>query len=151
MDCRYGVDAWMAPFSGAMRAPQGESGSTVCPAASRNSTNSGKLSAARSVGRILHGQLPAGQHLRMLLWRLRRHCRLQSPNSVRRLRDAGAEVRVVLTENAARSRLAAHVSGAFRADGAQRAVWDEAAEAAMGHIELRAGRSGSYSRRPAPI
>lgn len=54
---------------------------------------------------------------------------------VRRLRDAGAEVQVAMTANAQRFIGAASlqaVSGAPVRDS----LWDEAAEAAMGHIEL---------------
>ncbi len=54
---------------------------------------------------------------------------------VRRLRDAGAEVRVVMTENA--QRFVTPLS--FQAVSGQlvrTTLWDEAAEAAMGHIEL---------------
>lgn len=54
---------------------------------------------------------------------------------VRRLREAGAEVRVVMTENAQRfvTPLSFQaVSGQF----VRTSLWDEAAEAAMGHIEL---------------
>ena len=54
---------------------------------------------------------------------------------VRRLRDAGAEVRVVLTE------AAAHFVGpatfqALSGNPVRSSLWDPAAEAAMGHIEL---------------
>ncbi len=54
---------------------------------------------------------------------------------VRRLRDAGADVRVVMTENA--QRFVTPLS--FQAVSGQlvrTSLWDEAAEAAMGHIEL---------------
>jgi phosphopantothenoylcysteine decarboxylase/phosphopantothenate--cysteine ligase len=53
----------------------------------------------------------------------------------RRLRDAGAEVRVVLTENAARF-VTALTFQALSANPVRHGLWDEAAEAAMGHIEL---------------
>ncbi len=54
---------------------------------------------------------------------------------VRRLRDAGAEVRVVLTENAARF-VTPLTFQALSGYPVRAGLWDEAAEAAMGHIEL---------------
>lgn len=54
---------------------------------------------------------------------------------VRRLRDAGAEVRVVLTENAARF-VTPLTFQALSGNPVRTSLWDEAAEAAMGHIEL---------------
>ena len=54
---------------------------------------------------------------------------------VRRLRDAGAEVRVVLTENAARF-VTALTFQALSGHPVRSSLWDESAEAAMGHIEL---------------
>ena len=54
---------------------------------------------------------------------------------VRRLRDAGAEVRVVLTENAARF-VTPLTFQALSGQPVRSGLWDEAAEAAMGHIEL---------------
>ena len=59
----------------------------------------------------------------------------KSAELVRRLRDAGTDVRVAMTENAQ------HFVGAatFQALSGQPvriSLWDEAAEAAMGHIEL---------------
>lgn len=54
---------------------------------------------------------------------------------VRRLRDAGAEVRVVLTENAARF-VTALTFQALSGNPVRTSLWDEHAEAAMGHIEL---------------
>ncbi len=54
---------------------------------------------------------------------------------VRRLRDAGAEVRVVLTENAARF-VAPLTFQALSGHPVRTSLWDESAEAAMGHIEL---------------
>jgi phosphopantothenoylcysteine decarboxylase/phosphopantothenate--cysteine ligase len=53
----------------------------------------------------------------------------------RRLRDAGAEVRVVLTENAARF-VSPMTFQALSGQPVRTGLWDEAAEAAMGHIEL---------------
>jgi phosphopantothenoylcysteine decarboxylase/phosphopantothenate--cysteine ligase len=59
----------------------------------------------------------------------------KTPNLVRGLRAAGAEVQVVLTDNAHRfvtaTSLQAVSGAAVRQD-----LWDEHAEAAMGHIEL---------------
>jgi phosphopantothenoylcysteine decarboxylase/phosphopantothenate--cysteine ligase len=54
---------------------------------------------------------------------------------VRRLRDAGAEVRVVLTEGAARF-VTPLTFQALSGNPVRSSLWDEAAEAAMGHIEL---------------
>lgn len=54
---------------------------------------------------------------------------------VRRLGDAGAEVRVVLTENAARF-VSALTFQALSGHPVRTSLWDEGAEAAMGHIEL---------------
>jgi len=54
---------------------------------------------------------------------------------VRRLRDVGAEVRVVLTENAARF-VTPITFQALSGQPVRTGLWDEAAEAAMGHLEL---------------
>ena len=54
---------------------------------------------------------------------------------VRRLGDAGAEVRVVLTANAARF-VAPMTFQALSGHPVRTSLWDESAEAAMGHIEL---------------
>ena len=54
---------------------------------------------------------------------------------VRRLRDAGAEVRVVMTENATRF-VSALTLQALSGNPVRTSLWDESAEAAMGHIEL---------------
>src|SRR4029079_12046221 len=59
----------------------------------------------------------------------------KSAELVRRLRDAGAEVRVVLTENAARF-VTPLTFQALSGQPVRSGLWDEAAEAAMGHIEL---------------
>src|ERR1700750_830965 len=53
----------------------------------------------------------------------------------RRLRTAGADVRVVLTENAARF-VTPLTFQALSGNPVRHGLWDEAAEAAMGHIEL---------------
>ena len=53
----------------------------------------------------------------------------------RRLRDAGAEVRVVLTANAERF-VTATIFQALSGQPVRSSLWDAAAEAAMGHIEL---------------
>jgi phosphopantothenoylcysteine decarboxylase/phosphopantothenate--cysteine ligase len=53
----------------------------------------------------------------------------------RRLRDAGAEVQVVLTANAARF-VTPLTFQALSSHPVRTGLWDEAAEAAMGHIEL---------------
>lgn len=54
---------------------------------------------------------------------------------VRRLGDAGAQVRVVLTGNAARF-VTALTFQALSGNPVRTSLWDEGAEAAMGHIEL---------------
>ena len=54
---------------------------------------------------------------------------------VRRLRERGASVRVVLTENAARF-VTPLTFQALSGEPVRTSLWDEAAEAAMGHIEL---------------
>lgn len=54
---------------------------------------------------------------------------------VRRLREAGAQVRVVLTANAARF-VGAPTFQALSGEPVRTSLWDEHAEAAMGHIEL---------------
>lgn len=53
----------------------------------------------------------------------------------RRLVQAGAEVQVVLTDNAARF-VSAQTFQALSGRAARSSLWDEGAEAAMGHIEL---------------
>lgn len=54
---------------------------------------------------------------------------------VRRLREAGAEVQVVVTEGA-RQFVTATTFQALSGHPVRSSLWDEAAEAAMGHIEL---------------
>jgi len=54
---------------------------------------------------------------------------------VRRLRDAGAEVQVAMTDNALRF-VGAPTFQAVSGRAVRSSLWDEAAEAAMGHIEL---------------
>lgn len=54
---------------------------------------------------------------------------------VRRLRDAGAEVRVAMTGNAQHF-VGAATFQALSGEPVRTSLWDEAAEAAMGHIEL---------------
>jgi phosphopantothenoylcysteine decarboxylase/phosphopantothenate--cysteine ligase len=59
----------------------------------------------------------------------------KSAELVRRLRDGGAEVRVAMTENATRF-VGATTFQALSGQPVRTSLWDEAAEAAMGHIEL---------------
>jgi len=59
----------------------------------------------------------------------------KSPDLVRRLRERGAEVQVVMTAGAARF-ITALTLQAVSGRPVRDALWDEAAEAAMGHIEL---------------
>jgi phosphopantothenoylcysteine decarboxylase/phosphopantothenate--cysteine ligase len=54
---------------------------------------------------------------------------------VRRLRDAGAEVRVAMTENAQRF-VGAQTFQALSGQPVRSSLWDAQAEAAMGHLEL---------------
>ncbi len=54
---------------------------------------------------------------------------------VRRLRDAGAEVQVAMTENAQRF-VGARTFQALSGRPVRTSLWDAQAEAAMGHIEL---------------
>jgi phosphopantothenoylcysteine decarboxylase/phosphopantothenate--cysteine ligase len=59
----------------------------------------------------------------------------KSPDLVRRLRDRGAEVQVVMTAGA-REFVTATTFQAVSARAVRSDLWDSAAEAAMGHIEL---------------
>ncbi len=59
----------------------------------------------------------------------------KSPDLVRRLRERGAEVQVVMT-NAAREFVTATTFQAVSGRPVRTDLWDAAAEAAMGHIEL---------------
>ncbi|MBM4197471.1 MAG: bifunctional phosphopantothenoylcysteine decarboxylase/phosphopantothenate--cysteine ligase CoaBC [Gammaproteobacteria bacterium] len=59
----------------------------------------------------------------------------KAPDVVRRLRDQGAEVRVVMTHSAAKM-VAPTVFQAVSGHPVRLSLWDEQAEAAMGHIEL---------------
>lgn len=54
---------------------------------------------------------------------------------VRRLREAGAEVRVAMTEDALRF-VGAQTFQALSGQPVRSSLWDPAAEAAMGHLEL---------------
>lgn len=59
----------------------------------------------------------------------------KSPDLVRRLRDAGAQVRVAMTASATRL-VSPAVFQAVSAQPVRADLWDAAAESAMGHIEL---------------
>lgn len=59
----------------------------------------------------------------------------KSAELVRRLRDAGAEVQVVMTENAQRF-VGAQTFQALSHRPVRTSLWDAQAEAAMGHLEL---------------
>ncbi|HEX4388731.1 MAG TPA: bifunctional phosphopantothenoylcysteine decarboxylase/phosphopantothenate--cysteine ligase CoaBC [Steroidobacteraceae bacterium] len=59
----------------------------------------------------------------------------KSPDLVRRLRERGAEVQVVMTQGAGRF-VTATTFQAVSGRGVRSELWDAAAEAAMGHIEL---------------
>jgi phosphopantothenoylcysteine decarboxylase / phosphopantothenate---cysteine ligase len=79
--------------------------------------------------------MPSLQGARVLLGVTGGIAAYKSADLVRRLRDAGAQVRVVMTE------AATHFVGeatfqALSGHPVRRSLWDPAAEAAMGHIEL---------------
>lgn len=59
----------------------------------------------------------------------------KSAELVRRLRDAGADVQVAMTDNAQRF-VAAQTFQALSHRPVRTSLWDEHAEAAMGHLEL---------------
>lgn len=59
----------------------------------------------------------------------------KSAELVRRLRDAGAQVRVAMTENAQRF-VGAQTFQALSGEPVRTSLWDAHAEAAMGHLEL---------------
>lgn len=59
----------------------------------------------------------------------------KSAELVRRLRDAGVEVRVAMTDNAQRF-VGTATFQALSGAPVRTSLWDEAAEAAMGHLEL---------------
>ncbi|RYY82888.1 MAG: bifunctional 4'-phosphopantothenoylcysteine decarboxylase/phosphopantothenoylcysteine synthetase, partial [Comamonadaceae bacterium] len=54
---------------------------------------------------------------------------------VRRLRDAGCDVQVAMTDNAQRF-ITAQTFQALSHRNVRTSLWDETAEAAMGHLEL---------------
>src|SRR5690606_40696877 len=74
----------------------------------------------------------------------------KAPELVRRLKDAGATVRVVMTDGAAHF-ITPTALQAVSGEPVRRDLWDEAAEAAMGHIELarwaEIGRASWRERR----
>ncbi|MDR3387226.1 MAG: bifunctional phosphopantothenoylcysteine decarboxylase/phosphopantothenate--cysteine ligase CoaBC [Rudaea sp.] len=78
---------------------------------------------------------PALANLRILLGVSGGIAAYKAAELTRRLRDAGAEVRVVLTENAARF-VTPLTFQALSGQPVRCGLWDESAEAAMGHIEL---------------
>ncbi len=59
----------------------------------------------------------------------------KSAELVRRLRDAGAQVRVAMTDNAQRF-VGAQTFQALSGEPVRTSLWDTQAEAAMGHLEL---------------
>jgi len=78
---------------------------------------------------------PALANLRVLLGVSGGIAAYKAAELTRRLRDAGADVQVVLTANAARF-VTPLTFQALSAHPVRSGLWDEAAEAAMGHIEL---------------
>lgn len=79
--------------------------------------------------------LPALANLRVLLGVCGGIAAYKAAELTRRLRDAGAEVRVVMTANAERF-VTPLTFQALSGQSVRTSLWDEAAEAAMGHIEL---------------
>ena len=75
------------------------------------------------------------QRVRVLLGMTGGIAAYKAAELVRRLRDAGAEVRVVMTESAGRF-VTALTFQALSGNPVRSSLWDEGAEAAMGHIEL---------------
>jgi phosphopantothenoylcysteine decarboxylase/phosphopantothenate--cysteine ligase len=92
----------------------------------------GKVRQSGSAAAAAQGKLAS---LRVLLGVSGGIAAYKAAELVRRLRDAGAEVRVVLTENAARF-VTPLTFQALSGQPVRSGLWDEAAEAAMGHIEL---------------
>lgn len=78
---------------------------------------------------------PALQHRRIVLGVSGGIAAYKACELVRRLRDAGAEVRVVLTQNAARF-VTPLTFQALSGQPVRADLWDEAAEMGMGHLEL---------------
>ena len=78
---------------------------------------------------------PSLQHRRILLGVSGGIAAYKSCELTRRLRDAGAEVRVVLTANAARF-VTPLTFQALSGQPVRTDLWDEAAEMGMGHLEL---------------
>ena len=78
---------------------------------------------------------PALAGLRVLLGVSAGIAAYKAAELVRRLRDAGAEVRVVMTESAERF-VTPLTFQALSGYPVRTSLWDEGAEAAMGHIEL---------------
>ena len=74
-------------------------------------------------------------HLRILLGVSGGIAAYKAAELTRRLKDTGADVRVVLTDNAARF-VTPLTFQALSGNPVPQGLWDEAAEAAMGHIEL---------------
>ena len=81
-----------------------------------------------AVERSLHGQ-------RLLLCVCGGIAAYKAADLVRRLRDAGCDVQVAMTDNALRF-VGATTFQAVSGRPVRQSLWDEAAEAAMGHIEL---------------
>jgi phosphopantothenoylcysteine decarboxylase / phosphopantothenate---cysteine ligase len=93
---------------------------------------SGKLMAQRRVGKNFVSAL-AGQ--KILLGVCGGIAAYKSADLLRRLRDHGAEVRVVMTQSAQHF-IGATTFQALSGFPVRTSLWDEAAEAAMSHIEL---------------
>ena len=81
------------------------------------------------------GEHAPGQHRHVLLGVSGGIAAYKACEVVRRLRDAGAEVRVVLTENAARF-VTPLTFQALSGQPVRHDLWDAEAEMGMGHLEL---------------
>src|SRR5487761_2484946 len=101
--------------------------------------NSGKLSALSRVGEFAHDAITMTESaladLRVLLGVCGGIAAYKAAELTRRLREAGAQVRVVMTENATRF-IAPLTFQALSGQPVRVGLWDDAAEGAMGHIEL---------------
>lgn len=113
--------------------PGAHSTESVVPPPSGHAGRSGKLSPLCRIG-LLRTVTALSGH-RILLGVCGGIAAYKSAELVRRLRDAGAQVRVAMTENATRF-VTPTTFQALSGEPVRTGLWDEAAEAAMGHIEL---------------
>lgn len=99
-----------------------------------SAANSSKLHTCRNVGYFLQGRVVL-RGSRVLLGVSGGIAAYKAAELTRRLREAGAEVRVVMTANAARF-VTPLTLQALSGHPIRTTLWDDAAEAAMSHIEL---------------